>query len=75
MVVEDEPSVRQFSLEALMALGYRVLEADGVAAALRLLATHPEIMLLFIDIVMPDVNGAKLAEEARRRLYAQCRRP
>jgi CheY-like chemotaxis protein len=67
LVVEDEPSVRQFSVEALMELGYGVLEADGAASALRLLDTHPEIMLLFTDIVMPDVNGAKLAEEARRR--------
>jgi CheY-like chemotaxis protein len=67
LVVEDEPSVRQFSVEALTELGYRVLEADGAAAALRLLDTHPEIMLLFTDIVMPEVNGAKLAEEARRR--------
>jgi DNA-binding LytR/AlgR family response regulator len=32
-----------------------------------LLDTHPDIALLFTDIVMPDVNGAGLAEEARRR--------
>jgi two-component SAPR family response regulator len=31
-----------------------------------LLDTHPDIALLFTDIVMPDVNGAGLAEEARR---------
>jgi Histidine kinase-, DNA gyrase B-, and HSP90-like ATPase len=42
LVVEDAPSVRQFSVEALMELGYSVLEADGAAAALRLLDTHPE---------------------------------
>ena len=67
LVVEDEPAVRQFSVDALTELGYRALEADGAAAALRLLDQHPEIALLFTDIVMPDVNGAKLAEAARRR--------
>ena len=67
LVVEDEPAVRQLSVDALTELGYRVVEADGAAAGLRLLDAHPEIMLLFTDIVMPDVNGAKLAEEARRR--------
>jgi PAS domain S-box-containing protein len=67
LVVEDEPTVRQFSVEALNELGYRVLEADGAAAALRLLDSHPEIVILFTDVVMPDINGAKLAEEARRR--------
>jgi signal transduction histidine kinase len=67
LVVEDEPSVRQFSTDALGELGYRVLEADGAAAALRLLDAHPEIAMMFTDVVMPEVNGAKLAEEARRR--------
>ncbi len=67
LVVEDEEAVRQFSVDALTELGYRVLEADGAASALRLLETHPEIALLFTDIVMPEVNGAKLAEEVRRR--------
>ena len=67
LVVEDEPAVRVFSVEALTELGYKVLEADGAAAALRILDSHPEIVLLFTDIVMPDVNGAKLAEIARRR--------
>ena len=64
LVVEDEASVRQFSVDALSELGYRVLEADGAAAALHLLDTHPEIMLLFTDVVMPDVNGRELADKA-----------
>ncbi len=67
LVVEDEAAVRQFSVEALGELGYRVLEADGAAAALKLIDAHPEIDLLFTDVVMPDVNGRKLAEEALRR--------
>ncbi|MFS2049582.1 PAS domain-containing protein [Variovorax sp. Varisp41] len=67
LVVEDEPAVRQFSVDALTELGYRVLEADGAAAALRQLEAHPEIALLFTDVVMPEVNGARLAEEVRRR--------
>ena len=67
LVVEDEPHVRRFSVEALIELGYQVLEADGASAALQLLDAHPEIVLLFTDVVMPEVNGAKLAEEARRR--------
>ncbi|WP_210530135.1 hybrid sensor histidine kinase/response regulator [Rubellimicrobium arenae] len=67
LVVEDEPMVRQFTVDALAELGYRVLEADGAAVALRLLDAHPEVTLLFTDIVMPDTNGRKLADEALRR--------
>ena len=66
LVVEDEAAVRQFSAEALAVLGYRVLEADGAASALKLLAEHPDIQLLFTDVVMPDVSGRTLADEARR---------
>nr|WP_246233511.1 PAS domain-containing protein [Stenotrophomonas bentonitica] len=67
LVVEDEPAVRQFSVEALTALGYDVLSAEGAAPALALLDGHPDIALLFTDVVMPEVNGRELADEALRR--------
>lgn len=67
LVVEDEPGVRQFSIEALTELGYPVLAADGAATALTLLDRHPDIALLFTDVVMPEVNGRQLADEALRR--------
>ena len=67
LVVEDEPAVRQFSCDALSELGYRVLEADGAATALALLNERPDIQLLFTDIVMPDTNGRRLADEAIKR--------
>jgi CheY-like chemotaxis protein len=67
LVAEDEDVVRRFTVEALTELGYRVLEASGGSAALRLLDEHPEVALLFTDIVMPDMNGRKLADEALRR--------
>ncbi len=67
LVVDDEAVVRQFSVDALSELGYRTLEADGAKKALLLLETHPDIAMLFTDIVMPDVNGRKLADEAKTR--------
>ncbi len=65
LVVDDETAVRQFSVDALVELGYGVIEADGAASALRLLDSHPEIVMLFTDVIMPDVNGRKLADAAR----------
>ena len=67
LVVEDSEAVRKLTVETLQELGYGVLAADGAAAALRLLDAHPEITVLFTDVVMPDINGRKLADEALRR--------
>ncbi|WP_052402971.1 PAS domain S-box protein [Muricoccus aerilatus] len=67
LVVEDDPAVRRLSVEALRELGYDVVEADGPVTALRILDGDPAIVLMFTDIVMPDMNGARLAEEAQRR--------
>ncbi|MET0969595.1 MAG: ATP-binding protein [Tardiphaga sp.] len=66
LVVEDEAAVRQFSVDALGMLGYRILEADGAANALALLRMHPDIAMMFTDVIMPEVNGARLAEQARK---------
>lgn len=66
LVVEDEAGVRRFAVEALREIGYRVLEADGGAAALHLLAGHPEITLLLTDVIMPEMDGRRLADAAIR---------
>ncbi len=67
MVVEDEASMRRLSSEALNELGYTVFDSDNAANALAILDREPGIKLLFTDVVMPDVNGKKLADEACRR--------
>ena len=49
------------------ALGYRVLQAEDAAAALRILDREPGIALLFTDVVLPGGDGVTLAREARLR--------
>jgi signal transduction histidine kinase len=68
LVVEDEERARQITAETLRELGYTVRHADSAASALRIIDAEPNISLLFTDIVMPDVSGRKLADEAQRRL-------
>ena len=67
LLVEDEESVRMLTADSLRELGYTVIEASGAAAGLRALDAHPDVALLFTDIVMPDMNGRKLADEAVKR--------
>jgi PAS domain S-box-containing protein len=64
LVVDDEQAVRQFSVDAFCELGYEVLEADSADTAMKLLRSHPEVDLLFTDVVMPDVNGRLLVDRA-----------
>ena len=68
LVVEDEPDVRTFAVESLSELGYRVLDAQDGAQALRMLDAHREVVLLLTDVGLPGgMNGRQLADEARRR--------
>jgi len=67
LVVEDEPGVREYVIEALADLGYDVISADRPSAALDLLEAHPEVAVLLTDVVMPEMNGRVLAERAQRR--------
>jgi signal transduction histidine kinase/CheY-like chemotaxis protein len=67
LVVEDDPLMRRLAADALHELGYTVFEADSAAGALTTLDRIAEVKLLFTDVVMPDMNGKKLADEATRR--------
>src|SRR5664279_3658161 len=66
LLVEDDAAVRQVTRAVLEIGGYRVLEADGPAAAERV-ASDGEIAidLLLTDVVMPGMNGADLARRLR----------
>ncbi len=68
LVVEDNEGMRAVTAKQLTGLGYRVLEADSGATALKTLDGNAEIALLFSDIMMPGgMTGYDLAREARRR--------
>ena len=68
LVVEDDPDVRDYTVEMVGDLGYSVLSAPDGASALRLLDSHRQISLLFTDVGLPGgMNGRQLAEQALRR--------
>jgi signal transduction histidine kinase len=65
LVVDDDDQVRALLVETLTMLGYRVTPADGGAAALEALKSRrPDLML--VDFAMPQMNGAQVADQARR---------
>ena len=67
LLVEDETSVRELAREMLEELGYRVLAAADGREALALAAKHPEVDLVFTDVMLPNgMNGRQVAEELWR---------
>jgi CheY-like chemotaxis protein len=68
LVVEDDPDVRDYTVEMVSELGYSVLSAPDGSTALRLLDSNREVALLFTDVGLPGgMNGRQLAEQAERR--------
>ncbi len=68
LVVEDEEPLRLLAGRILAAAGYEVLTAGDAAGALEAAAGHTgAIHLLFTDVVLPGINGRKLAEQVAAR--------
>ena len=64
LVVEDEPKVRNVTVDALRELGYSVIHTESPREAIQQLSLHPNVALMLTDIIMPEMNGRKLAERA-----------
>jgi PAS domain S-box-containing protein len=65
LVVEDDATVRSIISDVLRDLGYHVLAAEDARFAIPLLQSKAAIDLLISDVILPHVNGRKLAETAR----------
>jgi two-component system KDP operon response regulator KdpE len=65
LIVDDEPPIRRFLRSSLAAQGYRVVEAEDGAGALRQLAeAKPDLIVL--DLGLPDRDGIELIREIRQ---------
>jgi two-component system cell cycle sensor histidine kinase/response regulator CckA len=68
LLVEDDGVVRRMMGELLRKAGYTVWEAgNGAEAIAQWAGKIGEVDLLMTDIIMPVMNGLKLAEELRNR--------
>ena len=67
LVVDDEAGVRLVLERMLGRLGYRVLSAVTGAEALDVIAGHPEIELIVLDLGLPDMSGDQVIARLRER--------
>lgn len=65
LVVDDDRGFREFFKEALKASGWRSLDAESGTGALGLLA-EKSFALVFLDMIMPGMNGAETFREIRK---------
>ncbi len=65
LVVEDDVTVRWNITDVLEELGYSVLATPDARAAIPILKSDRPIHLMVSDVVLPHINGRKLAEVAR----------
>lgn len=67
LVVDDDPDVRAFAVEHLREVGHEVIEASTGQEAIVLFEAHSEIDVIFTDIVMPGIDGFRLADVVKTR--------
>jgi CheY-like chemotaxis protein len=65
LLVDDEDLVRIGTSDMLTDLGYKVIEANSGAEALRLLRSGETPDLMITDYLMPGMNGVELIEHAQ----------
>lgn len=62
LLVEDDPTIKNTMEEILTSLGYKVLTAENGKIALKKAKKYPgPLDLLLTDIIMPAMDGVKLA--------------
>jgi CheY-like chemotaxis protein len=66
LIVDDDPRVRDLAKLVLVRAGHDVVAVAGPHDALAALNRQPDINLLLIDVVMPEMNGYDFAAEARK---------
>ncbi len=66
LVVDDEQIVAQMTKRSLERAGYIVTACYNTSEAIETLKQNPErFQIAIIDVIMPDMNGIQLVEEAR----------
>jgi CheY-like chemotaxis protein len=67
LLVDDDDQVRAMTAAMLQDLGYNVRNVDCGEAALMVIAEDTDIDILLTDLVMPGINGSRLAALAKAR--------
>jgi two-component system NtrC family sensor kinase len=62
LIVEDDEPTREVLVELLTDARYTVYQAPDGKLALERLRTHPEGLVVLLDLMMPGVDGFKVLQ-------------
>ncbi len=65
LVIEDEPANQDFFVRLFRQAGFEVCAATTGQEALALAHQMPDLMLVAVDLQLPDVPGLELVEQLR----------
>ncbi|MCM1149534.1 MAG: response regulator transcription factor [Butyricicoccus sp.] len=65
LVVDDEPAIRDVLRLLLEKNGYTVSEAGDGASAVGFVASHPDLDLVILDVMMPGISGTEACDAMR----------
>lgn len=65
LVVDDEADIRRIIRILLESRGYRVLEAPNGRLAVETIRKEPDVDLILLDIMMPELSGVEASREIR----------
>ena len=66
LIADDEARMRALVRDYLRVKGYQVLEAENGAEALAVFEREPDIALVLLDVMMPELDGFETLKELRR---------
>ena len=66
LVVDDEEEIRNLIEIYLKNEGYNAFLAEDGISALNIIKEHPEIKLIILDIMLPDIDGINVCKSIRK---------
>jgi CheY-like chemotaxis protein len=69
MVIEDDKDIRNALVEVLAEEGYNTHSAENGKEALEVLRKIPKPCLVFLDLMMPIMNGREFLDEVMKDSY------
>lgn len=66
LIADDEARMRALVRDYMRMKGFQVLEAENGAEALAIFEREPDIALVLLDVMMPELDGFETLKELRR---------